>query len=180
MECPRCGTSYQICGDPEEGYARSICECEVSQKCPRCKRGSSLPVNQAVLDNQQEVVLYACRKHGRFEAEDFKVPTPVIGAKVKTEVAPAPKAPVVVEAPDPDKVRDVIESGWTAASLPKVKKAVQQELKRKENDYALVCTNGSCRYEHTFSRRDLEINEKTCTITIVCPKCRFSGYRILS
>jgi hypothetical protein len=185
MQCPQCATVYVVCGDSEEGYARSICECEVEHKCPRCKRGATLPVNQAALDNQDEVKYYACAKHGHLEAEGFKPPAPPIGTRNKkkardVEPEEPPQVSVEKEPPGPNQVREVIEHAWTAETLPKVKKAVQQELKRKENDYDLVCTNGSCRHQHTFSRRDLEINEKACTITIVCPKCRHSGYRILS
>ena len=36
-QCPKCGTSWESAGNSEDGYVRSICECEVAEKCFKCK-----------------------------------------------------------------------------------------------------------------------------------------------
>ena len=87
--CPKCGTEYQRVSDPDVGIARSICECELAHPCFRCKRGHHQPINQARLDNDDEVRHYACAQHGLMDAEAFPVPTAPIAVR-EARVTPRP------------------------------------------------------------------------------------------
>ena len=97
MNCDRCGDTYTVAGNSEDGYVRSLCGCDEGQKCFKCKRGNLHPVNQALLDLDFEVRNYACSKHGHLEGESFAVPA--AKAKPKKAVTIQPALPKPAAAP---------------------------------------------------------------------------------
>ena len=186
--CPKCGTTFQQAGNTEDGYVRSICECEHSQKCFKCKRGQYQPVNQALLDLDGDVRNYACARHGHIEAEEFRVPETPIGEKPKTKttvvVVPAEKLtpPPSLPAKPPLNERsgmEVLDHGWTVTKWSETKRAALEDLKDPRNKYSVLCTNAECKLEHSYGKRKIEADDGKHILMIVCPKCGHTGYRIL-
>lgn len=179
-QCPKCGTTWESAGNSEDGYVRSICECEVAEKCFKCKRGQHQPVNQALLHLDFDVKAYACAKHGHLEAESFPVPAAPIGAKLKAKVeapAPTPKAEAVSRESRQNMV--IEEYGYYVSSWSDTKRAVLEDLKDKASRYPVQCTNTGCDHRHLYSDRKIQVNDEKTLVRIVCPKCAGGGYRIL-
>lgn len=178
-ECPKCGTSWESAGNSEDGYVRSICECEVAEKCFKCKRGQHQPVNQALLHLDFEVKAYACAKHGHLEADSFPIPAAPIGAKPKAKVESPPTPPTTPVNKESRKDQEVVEHGYHVSSWSNTKRAVMEDLKDKASRYHVQCTDAGCGNKHLYSDRKIQVNDEKTFIRIVCPKCAGSGYRIL-
>lgn len=183
LQCTHCGASYTVVGDEETGRFRSLCECERSHSCDRCKRGSKAPINQAELDNMDEVRRYLCRAHGYFEAEEFAELTPA---------GPAPKKRTVVEVvdkPAPPPIHPESRSGMEVlehlrAKPPEMKWGdfkkkflSEKPPKNKAEGERLRCT--SCGNEHWHYERKCVADDDAKCIRILCPKCEATGYTIL-
>jgi hypothetical protein len=178
-QCPKCGTAYQHAGNSEDGYVRSICECEHAQKCFKCKRGQQQPVNQALLHLDFEVKSYACAKHGHLEAESFQTPTAPIGTKTRMKAEPAPAPMVEPVNRESRKDMEIVEHGYQVRSWSETKRALVEDMKDKTSRYHVVCTDASCNHKHLYSDRKLQVNDEKTFIKIVCPKCSSGSYRIL-
>lgn len=183
LRCENCGATYDLVGDNEEGYFRSLCECEGTHRCAKCKRGSYQPINQAELDLQYDVRRYLCRAHGGVEAADFPEMSDSVPKKKRTVVevveAKAPEPP-----PDPTKnpragmrieehaYLKTKEQKWGA-----LKKEVAAARKNKENDFKVKCS--TCQHEHWDSARKNVPDEEHKVIRILCPKCDGPSFTIL-
>ena len=177
--CPKCGTEYQQVTDPDVGTARSICECEVLNKCSKCKRGQYEPINQARLDLDGDVRHYTCAHHGLMEAESFSIPAPPIGTKLKNVPKPTPPPAPVITNPESCSGMEILDRGWTVTKWLETKRAVLEDLKDPQNKYDVMCTESSCKFQHPYSKRKLEADDDRHSIRVVCPKCGHGGYRIL-
>lgn len=91
--CPTCGGAYITV----EG-ARSICPCELKQKCKRCRE----PANQAVVDLEGDVRWFTCAKHGAIDGEGLQRPKAAVAKPLPPKPAPPPPpAPKPVPRPPP-------------------------------------------------------------------------------
>lgn len=174
MDCPKCGTTYLVVTD-EDARSRSICECEITQKCLKCKKGFHEPVNQAVIDVDNDVVRYSCARHGVIGGEEFEIPAAPIGSKQKLK--PPTPIPVVAPSTSSESSMEILEKGWTAAKWKQVKESVLEDLKDPKQQYKVVCS--SCQKEHVHGKRKIKADENKFLMQLVCPFCSAPGYRIL-
>lgn len=177
--CPTCGAVYTQVGDADEGYFRSLCECEAAHSCNLCKRGSKKPINQASLNLDFEVRHYLCAEHGYYEAEEFPALAPKEPAKKRTAVYVAePKAPEPKEDTRSGQIIVARTYGKPAElTWAELKKCVREAMKSPAGKQRVRCS--ACGDIHTEGSRKIESDDKAHTLRIVCPKCGGSSYHIL-
>lgn len=175
MTCTKCYALYTQVGNPDDGYARSICACEREQKCFKCKRGESNPVNQAILDLDDEVRWYACAKHGHLEAEHLEPPEVAKPPVEKKVAAPTVKRTVVMSNLGPG-LRG--NTPWTKETWASNMEAVYKELKGPGQDYKVVCSSDKCSAVHLFGKRKVIADNANFSFRIVCPKCGEDSYKV--
>ena len=157
MDCSACGTSYQLFGDDEDGYVRSLCPCDAKAKCSRCKRGHHQPCNQASLDLEYEVQRYACAPHGHPDAFNFP------------ELAPSGRS--TIPPPKAMEVKEIVqELPWN-----ELRNVIVVNHKRAKERVSCL----GCGEEHVTGKRKLVFDDGKRTATSLCPNCEEEGYRCL-
>jgi len=185
LRCEKCGATYQQVGDADEGYFRSVCECEATNHCDRCKRGSRNPINQAALDLDKEVMHYLCKDHGFYEAAEFPELALAVKPKKRTTLVEVVEPKGREPEEDPNKLHPrsgMVVEETTFLKMSEVrwatyKKNVKDDLKSKDSKYSVRCS--SCKKDRIYGNRKLSIDEENKVIRILCPNCDGPSYTIL-